>query len=359
MSIESDLAKEGIKIIKPLDALMVNSIAKNVAEKLVSTFPEQNLDYDKLFIAFSRLPMYYVQMPNGTTFAKYYHRNSSIYFSNNIAPNELINFAIHELIHFIQENRDKNNNLLRLGLCDFTHPKLVGMALNEAAVQLMTSKILNLKQDKVKYFGITIPTTSPDYYPLECNLVNQLAYIVGEDILFNSTLNGNLVFETTLTTLTSKKSFKQIRDNLDIIMILEDKLSYLSYILENNELGKKKEKFEIKIEKIKNRVTNIFIETQNLILSSYFDLYFNELYSIKGIENFRNKLYSYQRYIGTTDNYSFYSNYYISKMADLEKKRTEFKNNSIALIPVKNNPIVSLFKKIAQMLHLQKSFSKE
>ena len=251
MSIESDLAKEGIKIIKPLDALMVNSIAKNVAEKLVYTFPEQNLDYDKLFIAFSRLPMYYVQMPNGTTFAKYYHRNSSIYFSNNIAPNELINFAIHELIHFIQENRDKNNNLLRLGLCDFTHPKLVGMALNEAAVQLMTSKILNLKQDKVKYFGITIPTTSPDYYPLECNLVNQLAYIVGEDILFNSTLNGNLVFETTLTTLTSKKSFKQIRDNLDIIMILEDKLSYLSYILENNELGKKKEKFEIKIEKIK------------------------------------------------------------------------------------------------------------
>ena len=46
-------------------------------------------------------------------------------------------------------------------------------------------------------------------------------------------------------------------------------------------------------------------------------------------------------------------------MADLEKKRTEFKNNSIALIPVKNNPVVSLFKKIAQMLHLQKSLSKE
>lgn len=356
MSIESELEKEGIKVIKPLDTVLVNRIAKHVAEKLVATFPEQNLDYNQLFIAFSRVPMYFVEMPKGTSSAKYFHKNSSIYFSNNINPNELTNFAIHELIHFMQEYRDENNNLIRLGLCDFTHPKLVGMALNEAAVQLMTAKVLSANQDKVKYFGITLPTTSPDYYPLECNLVNQLAYIVGEDILFNSTLNANFVFENTLTTLTSKKSFKQIRNQLDSIMELEDKIAYLSYELENYELGKKKEKFEIKLKKLKEKVTNLFIETQNLILTSYFDLYFNELYSAKAVENFRNKLYGYQRFIGTTENYSFYNHYYIKKMAELEEKRIQIQGSSIALVSTKINPVISLFRKINRILHFQKNY---
>ena len=356
MSIETDLAKEGIKVIKPLDTLMVNTIAKNVSEKLVATFPEQNLEYDKLFISFSRVPMYYAQMPEGTSYAKYFYKNSSVYFSNKINKNELTNFAVHELIHFMQENKDDNNNLIRLGLCDFTHPRLVGMALNEAAVQLMTAKVLNSPQDKVKYFGIELPTNSPDYYPLECNLVNQLAYIVGEDILFNGTLNANYIFENTLSSLTSKQSFKQIRDNLDSIMDLEDKISYLSHYLQNNDLDKKKEKIELKLKKIKNKVKDLFFETQNLILTSYFDLYFNEIYSTKGVENFRNKLYGFGNYIGTTESYSFYSEYYIKKMADLEEKRIELTGTSITLVPIKTNKFISLFKKIGRLLHLEKDY---
>ena len=39
MSIEQELKKEGIEIIKKIDTFMVNSVANIVSEKLVAAFP--------------------------------------------------------------------------------------------------------------------------------------------------------------------------------------------------------------------------------------------------------------------------------------------------------------------------------
>ena len=50
MSIKSDLHKEGIEVIKQLNTLKVNSIATNIAKKLVDNFPEQNFNYHELFL---------------------------------------------------------------------------------------------------------------------------------------------------------------------------------------------------------------------------------------------------------------------------------------------------------------------
>ena len=41
MSIESDLRKDGITVVAPLDTLSVNTIARDVAEKLCKAFPNQ------------------------------------------------------------------------------------------------------------------------------------------------------------------------------------------------------------------------------------------------------------------------------------------------------------------------------
>ena len=46
--------------------------------------------------------------------------------------------AMHECIHFIQEFRDTNNNLVKLGL--YNPSSNTGLAINEAAVQLMASE---------------------------------------------------------------------------------------------------------------------------------------------------------------------------------------------------------------------------
>ena len=74
------------------------------------------------------------------------------------------------------------------------------MALNEAAVQLMTMRCTKAKFDTVKYFDIELPSNSPDYYTLECNLVRQMAYITGEYVLYNSTLYGNDNFKDKVIT---------------------------------------------------------------------------------------------------------------------------------------------------------------
>ena len=44
MSVESDLRKDGIEVIKKLDTLRINSIARNISIRLCETFPNFNLN---------------------------------------------------------------------------------------------------------------------------------------------------------------------------------------------------------------------------------------------------------------------------------------------------------------------------
>ena len=48
MSVESDLRKDGIEVIKKLDTLRINSIARNISIRLCETFPDFNLNQNDL-----------------------------------------------------------------------------------------------------------------------------------------------------------------------------------------------------------------------------------------------------------------------------------------------------------------------
>lgn len=351
MSIKAELKKEGIEVIKPLDTLSVISIAKNVATKLVVAFPEQNLNCNDLFIKLSRLNMYIAKMPAGMSCAKYYYKNSSIYFSDDIDFSNIDSYATHECIHYLQELRDTKNKLIHLGLCDFTSSKLPGMALNEAAVQLMSSKALNEKIDTVKYFDITLPTNSPYYYALECNLINQMAYITGDYALFNSTLYSNDSFKRKFISLTSKKTFYKVQDNMDSLMYLEDALSAEAAKLGNSDMSIKAiNKVEKEISYLRDRINKLFISTQNLILTSYFDNNFKSIVNLEQVENYRRKLYNYKDLIGSTSDYTFFNDYYIRKMAELEKLCYAFENNTeVSLVPVERNLFSTLFSKLRKL----------
>ena len=143
MNIENDLKKDGITIIEQLDALSVTLIAKFVAEKFITFFPFSGFRYNDLFIKVSRLNMYIADIPEGMSEANYFYKNSSIYFKQGLSMDEMKELTIHEFIHHFQEVKDDNGTLYRLGLCDFTGLKVRGMALNEASVQLLSSRILN------------------------------------------------------------------------------------------------------------------------------------------------------------------------------------------------------------------------
>lgn len=234
MSIESDLKKDGIEVIEKLDTLKINSIARNISLKLCETFPQYSLNQNELFIKLSRLDMYKAKMPEGMAEANYFYKNSSIYFNEHIQDEDLEEFAIHECIHYLQEIKDKRNYLIRMGLCDYTEFKIYGLGLNEAAVQLMSSKINGIPKEYVKYFGISFETISPSYYPLECCLVNQMAYITGENILFESTLKSNDNFKIKFSELTSPKVFMAIQNAIDDILNAEENIIKLNNRIARN-----------------------------------------------------------------------------------------------------------------------------
>ena len=321
MSVESDLKKDGIEVVEKLDTLKVNSIARNISVKLCETFPNYGLNSNNLFIKLSRLDMYKAKMPEGMAEANYFYKNSSIYFNEHIQDEDLEEFAIHECIHYLQEVKDKKNYLIRMGLCDYTEFKIYGLGLNEASVQLMASKVNGIPKEYVKYFGISFETTSPSYYPLECCLANQLAYLVGEDILFESTLNSNDNFKEKFASLTSPKTFMAIQNAFDDILNAEEEIIKLNNKIANvDDRNKRVDGMLKKIDELKSEISLTFMRTQNLIISSYFNNAFNFISNLEEVENYRRKLYSFKDYLGSMEGYSFFNDYYVDKMMQLEEK---------------------------------------
>lgn len=229
--------------------------------------------------------------------------------------------------------------------------KYAGTALNEAAVQIMTSKVMNNENDVVTYYNITFPTSSPNYYPLECNLVSQMAYITGEYSLFESTLLSTNTFKDKYISLTSSKAYYEIITNLDNLMELQEKLIKLTNTLDSANTSAA---FILnnKIETCKKNITNAYIKTQNLILCSYFDKAFGTINTFEDLENYRRKLYNYKQFIGITEGYNFFYNYYIDKMNLLEKKYNDLEIYGEIILPVvyKGKKALNLFSKIKDML---------
>ncbi len=319
MSIKSDLKKDGIIVTEEINTLRVNSMAINISGKIVTAFPEYNLNQNDLFIKLSRLSMYKAKMSEGLAEASYFHKNTSIYFNDKISDCDLEEFAIHECIHYLQEVKDKKNNLIKMGLSAYKNSKPSGLGINEASVQLMTSKILQYKKEYVKYYGIGFYTTSPSYYPLECCLVNQLSYLVGENILFDSTLFSNDIFKNKLSKIITEKKYFEIESSLDALLKIEEKIVTLNNtILSVESRNEKIDDIIDNIKKLKSDFSDLFIQTQNLIVTSYFDKTFYDITNFEEIEAYRSKLYKFKDYIGTVENYSFFNEYYVSKMELLE-----------------------------------------
>ena len=74
----SDLEKEGIKVICPISTLNVNEIATYVARLLCSKMPELKLKYNTVFMSIARLPMYIAEMPQGQSDACYYYKTRTV-----------------------------------------------------------------------------------------------------------------------------------------------------------------------------------------------------------------------------------------------------------------------------------------
>jgi hypothetical protein len=149
-----------------------------------------------------------------------------------------------------------------------------------------------------------------------------MAYITGYDVLVDSTLNTNEKFKNCFVKLCGKKTYETIENNFEKILELEEKVSMYDSTLVQEDLPEKSiVSISLKSKKCKESIKQIFLKTQNLILTSYFDSALKNLYSVQDIENYREKLYTYKDYIGIVENYSYFNDYYINMMYNLEVVR--------------------------------------
>lgn len=263
---------------------------------------------------------------------------------------DLKKFAVHEIIHHMQEEKNSNGTLKRMGLCEYTVSRNKGLGLNEAAVQIISSYIYNSPIDFVKYYGIELSTISPDFYPLVCNLMSQICYLVGEDLLYDSTFYSNDKFKDKLINLIGNKNFTKIETNFDILLDTEEKLAIISNKLLDINCSKNKiKKYSKKVLKYKSKIKNIFFQTQNLIFTSYFDNQYTHLTSISDIEIYKNNLLVYKKLIGISDDYTSFDDYLSCTLYKLDIKLNQITLGT-SLIEHKPNKLSSLFQKLFKIV---------
>ena len=350
MGINLLLRKEGLENIQKLNTLRVNQIASNLSNKLCNSFPELHLSQSDLFRQLSRLDMYVAQMQDTNSSAKYV--NGSIYFNQNQNLNQMDIPIIHECIHYLQEAKDSKGKLIRLGLYDLN--KQTGLALNEAAVQLIAVRTVNKQIDTVKYFGMSFISESPEFYPLECALLSQMTFFTGNEAMYFSTLYGIPMFEKTFKNMSDDDTYFDIEMDFDKLLETETDLAILSQKLQTTDTSIEKSKLlQLQIEAKKKSITKTCTKIQNKIIETCFKRKFMDASTFDDLRELETDLNSFQNLLIKPANYTFYDEFCEKILKDINFKKDQIiKYGKVIDIPKEYSnylPIVVAPKKLSKI----------
>lgn len=342
MSIEKTLKTIGIEPIRSLTIKETNSIITQFVELLMQAFPKQKVNKEKILKKMIACQMYFANFAENLGTANYVYQDKAIYISTKANLEEIDEYIIHECFHYLQDERDKKGRLQTLGICYFSEFKMYGMAMNEAAVQYLTCKMLNKKQEIIEYAGISVITESKNYYPLLWNLIAQMVYLIGEEALVESTLFGSETFVLSWMNIAGERVTKEIEDGFDEILNWKQAGSRQSDILEQN--------MAISYEKV-----------QNEILTSYFDGMLPLIETIEEAEDYQEKLFGCRKLLGNTDQFEFYEMYQQEQLEKIEKKVQELKRKQEKkmLMVMKHSKIKMLFQMLWKFFQKGKEEYKE
>ena len=224
MNLQKKLQNLGIEQIEKLSNEYVRAIAFNVTEALTSAFPIIYNDYNNIFAQLINCNMYTVRITKQISSVNYIYENNSIYFDRALDLTTVNEQMIHECIHYIQDSRNKHGKLDKIGLCNFGRFSVFGLGINEAAVQYISAKTVENNTTMLEKYGVRVKTISPNYYPLLTNLIEQIVYLIGEDVLVKGILNDGRKLEDELLN-TFESNTKRIINQFDIIIDINNKLS--------------------------------------------------------------------------------------------------------------------------------------
>ncbi len=173
--------------------------------------------------------------------------------------------------------------------------------------------------------------------------------------MFESTLKSNDNFKKAFSDLTSPKVFMAIQNAIDDILYREEDIIKINNkIAQIDNRNKKVDGMIEKIDELKHEITLTFMRTQNLIISSYFDHAFDKIIDLEGVEKYRQKLYTFKDLIGSTEGYTFFNDYYVSKMEELEIKYNLIESGqfetSLKVITKKENVWIHVIKTLKKLI---------
>ena len=170
-----------------------------------------------------------------------------------------------------------------------------------------------------------LSTESPDFYPLQTALLNEMIYFTGSYPLYHSTLYSNDIFKNTFIAKSNDKAYAQIEKNFDLIYEYETLLSKQVYELslcsEEYKSIKKIRKINSKIDAYKQIILEKTLETQNLILFNCFNNEFDNIKTLEHIKDFEQNIYNFRHVLITTQNYNYYNDFYADMMSKVGEKK--------------------------------------
>lgn len=306
MNLQKKLANLGIEQVKKLDNESIRIVAYNVTEAITKAFPTIYDEYNNILVKLLNCNMYVAQITKPISRVNYIYEDNSIYFDEELNLNQLTDQMIHECIHYLQDYRNLKGRLDKIGLCNFDDFTVYGLGLNEAAVQYISAKSMENSVTTLEKYGIRIRTISPNYYPFLTNLIEQLVYLIGEDVLIKGTLNGNADFEEFLLN-TFEGNTKKIINRFDEMLEI------------NNSLNLEQDLEKIKI--LQKGLANIYVETQNMIFETYFEKICPRLTTIQEIDFYTDKAVYYKNVMGVVMEERFSVNgFYDTKLVEITEK---------------------------------------
>jgi len=123
------------------------------------------------------------------------------------------------------------------------------------------------------------------------------------------------------------KTFYFIRNGLDKMLSLESELDNAIVNLQASEdnITRTKKAYE-NIQAIKNKISKLFIQMQNKIISTCFSAEFHRIKNLEDVKDYQTRVYNFKNLLGTNSSYEFYNKFYCKAMEELEAKKEKIEN---------------------------------
>ena len=300
-------------------------LCKTVSKKISSTFNKYGIKYEDIYLKLINTEMYFADIGPKSDKVSYIYKNASIYIDRSINIDKITDELLRGMIHKIQENRNNRNQIKTIGLFDLNNPIMNGIGLNEAAIEYCIHLLLYTKKEKINAYGINVDSLSR-LYPTLTNIVEQITFIVGEEVLIKSLLYGNSDFKKAFIKECSREKYYEIVRNMDCIYKTKNKIISENRLILFKTKLKEEQKAKIRenIDKNETKIQSLYIKVQNLMSMYYFNKKLENAQETVELEVLKSKVGKYRKIIGnsviekenTFDKYSLDLYYKIEERAE-------------------------------------------